>query len=138
MMLITAAFLLPLLGCRNTHIGASALPLTGTQWSLMELNGSSPAESEGLRTPTLLLGAEEKRASGTSGINRYSGSFDVDGARLKFGMFMGTRMVGPPAAMGVEDAFLKALGQVDSWKITAEQLELSSGETVLLRFSVVQ
>jgi heat shock protein HslJ len=87
----------------KTSTKESAAPLEGTDWSLMELNKQPPMAVEPrLRTPTLKLDPAMMRASGTSGINRYSGSYKLEGDQIKFGALMGTRMGGPSEAMAQE------------------------------------
>jgi len=130
----TAVAAMLLAACRTSPSSTPAPPLTDTEWRLIELDGKPVAKAEGLKPPTLTLAAESKRAAGFSGINRYSGSYELDGNTLKFGMFMSTRMAGPPEAMVVEDTFLKAMAQVKTWKIQGGKLSLLGGSGVLLRF----
>jgi heat shock protein HslJ len=132
--LLLLAILMP--GCKTpAEPPAPALSLTNTAWTLTDLNGAPLAATDGLTTPTLTLDAASKRASGTSGINRFSGAFELQGAQLKFGPLMGTRMAGPPKAMATESAYLAALAKVDAWRIHEAKLELLGSETVLLRFT---
>ena len=125
-----------LAGCGTTELSAAepAKPLTGTEWKLAEIDGKAVAVTEGLRTPTLQLDAATKRASGTSGINRFFGSYESSGAALKFGPLAGTKMGGPPAAMAAESAFLKAMASVTSFNIASNRLELNAGDKTVLRF----
>jgi len=126
-----------LCGCHTPGPSSvSSVPLVGTEWVLTELNGQSIVLGEGLRLPTLKLEAAKKQASGTSGINRYAGAYELNGASLKFGMLMGTRMAGPPAAMATEDAFLAAMREVNSWSIHDQILELSNVGKTQLKFTL--
>jgi heat shock protein HslJ len=132
---LTCTFAL-LTGCGTaTTLSAAepAKPLTGTEWKLAEMDGKGVAV-KGLLMPTLQLDATTKHASGTSGVNRYSGSYEASGANLKFGPLVGTKMGGPPAAMAVESAFLKAMASVSAWNVTSNRLELKAGEKTVLRF----
>jgi len=52
------------------------------------------------------------RLSGSAGCNRYTGSWERDGARLSIGPLATTRMVCPPEVMDEESAFLSALESV--------------------------
>jgi heat shock protein HslJ len=126
-----------LMGCGSpTKLFAAepSTPLTGTEWTLVELDGKPVAITDGMRTPTLQLDSTNKRVSGTSGINRYFGGYESKGAALKFGPFAGTKIGGPPAAMAVERAFLKALASVSSWNITSNRLALKAGDETVLHF----
>jgi heat shock protein HslJ len=123
-------------GCK-TSANAPAAPLEGTEWTLIELNGQPLTTVQNLLVPTLKLDAATKRASGTSGINRFGGSYGLTGANLKFGTLVGTRMGGPPEAMSRESAFLETMRQVSSWRITGKTLELKNGDTILLKFTAL-
>lgn len=125
-----------LVGCGtpNSHAAEPAKPLVGTEWKLAEIDGKALTAPEGLRTPTLQLDATTKRASGVSGINRFFGSYETSGTTLKFGPLAGTKMGGPPAAMAVESAFLKAMASVTSFNIASNRLELKAGDKTVLSF----
>lgn len=113
---------------------APAFPLAGPSWQLVELNGKPVSATEGLTIPTLQLDAATRRASGTSGINRYTASYELNGLALRFGTAAGTKMAGRPEAMAIEDAYFKALASVSSWSIAGNQLELKSGDKTVMRF----
>jgi 5'-nucleotidase len=112
----------------------STAALKGTAWTLIELEGVAVTVTPGRAVPTLTLDAAAPRASGHSGINRYFGSYELDGAALRFGPMAGTRMAGPPEAMTAESAYLKALSAVTSWRVEGRLLELRGAVGVLLRF----
>jgi heat shock protein HslJ len=132
---VMLAATLLIVGCQTPAPSPDLLPLTGTPWMLTELNGKALTATDGLTTPTLTLDAAAKRASGVSGINRYSGGYELVEAKLKFGMFMGTRMAGPPAAMAVESEYLQTMSAVTEWKIQGRELQLLGDGKVLLRFA---
>jgi hypothetical protein len=52
---------------------------------------------------------EAGRASGTGGVNRFSGGYAVDGGVLTFGPLATTRMMGPAGLMAEEQALLEVL-----------------------------
>jgi len=126
-----------LTGCSSMRKG-STIPLLGTNWTLTEVEGKSVVAIDGLQPQTLRLDPANHRAAGCSGINRYGGGFDLDGSRLEFGMFMGTRMAGPSAAMNAEELFMNLLPQTKVWQIRGSHLELSSQHQVILRFRASQ
>jgi heat shock protein HslJ len=126
-----------LMGCATaTKLAAAepSKPLAGTEWRLIEIQGKTVALTDVLRPPTLQFDSAAKRASGISGVNRFSGSYESSGAALKFGPLVGTKIGGPPAAMAIERAFLNSLAGVSSWNITSNRLELKAGDKVVLRF----
>jgi len=45
-----------------------------------------------------------------------------------------TRMAGPPAAMQLEDAFLKAMTEASSYTVNGDELVISAASGPLLRF----
>lgn len=131
--LILLTFVMINNGCSSTP-EAEAIPFEGTEWTLTMLGDASVPTGERIRIPTLKLDPAGKRASGTSGVNRYTGGYELNGANIKFGQFAGTRMAGPPDAMARESAFLAALQQALTWKISGNTLELGNGEKTLLQF----
>lgn len=92
------------------------------EWTLTELDGATVAPASG-RAPTLKLSSKERRASGFAGCNRYSGSYELSGAQLRFGALAATRMA--CAEPTPETALLKALQETSSWKLEGRTLELS-------------
>jgi heat shock protein HslJ len=80
--------------------------VVGRAWVVVEIDGSAV---EGAR-PTLELGGDG-RGYGSTAVNRWAGSYSLDGDVLTFGPAVSTRMAGPPEAMATESAFLAALGQ---------------------------
>ena len=123
-------------GCSSSPDPKPGLPLEGTVWRLIELNGQplTATATSGLRVPTLQLDAKSHRTGGVSGVNRYTCGYELNGSGIRFGVLAGTKMAGPPVAMAVENAYVKALGNVSSWSISHDQLVLKSAEEVLLRF----
>jgi heat shock protein HslJ len=112
---------------------ASATPaLEGTDWILVEL-GDKPAVPGATGTPpTLRFDAAGGRLSGSGGCNRITGTYRVDGDRLTFGPIASTRMA-CPEAMDQEQAFLKALAGVTSYRSSGGTLDLLDGSNVLAR-----
>ncbi|MCE9611932.1 MAG: META domain-containing protein [Chthoniobacter sp.] len=121
------AFILPAVAADPT--------LEGGVWTLTELNGKAfAAPAVGRGVPTLTFDAAKKSTSGISGVNRFSGGYTQDGAKLKFGALAGTKMAGPPEAMQVESSFHAALASVTAWQIADDALALLSEAQVVARF----
>ncbi len=123
-------------GCASPA-GDSGLTLTGPVWSLVAL-GERPVDSaNGAPVPTLQFDAATTRATGFAGVNRYSGDFMLDGARLTFGPAVLTKMAGPPERMELERRFTAALAATTRWRIRERHLELLAGDNyVLAKFAV--
>jgi heat shock protein HslJ len=91
----------------NANDDASSLAVLEGSWTLSAIEGFEiPA---GLREHPSLSVDAQGRVSGSSGVNRFHGALDPDGARV-FGPLATTRRAGPPQAMALETAFLNALG----------------------------
>ena len=124
-----------LAGCQSPSKSASATTsLEGTIWTLVALDGKPVATTEGLRPQTLFLDGLSKRLNGLSGINRYSGGYELGAKTIKFGMLISTRMAGPTQAMEMETAFLKALNDTTGWAVDGTHLTLRSKDKVVAEF----
>lgn len=125
---------------RKAMPAASGTPLVNTYWKLIELGGAPVEVEPNQREPHFVLHAADKkngpRVAGSDGCNRFMGSYELDGDKLTFGKTAGT-MMACIKGMDQAQAYLKALGQVASWKIKAQQLDLRDAEgKVLARFEV--
>lgn len=106
-------------------------PLEGVEWVLVEAEGASVPEGV---EATLTLEAEARRASGSGGCNRFSGPYTLVGGSLTFGALAATRMGCAPPASDVENAYLRALGWVGSYRMAGTELELLGESGPVLRF----
>ena len=105
--------------------------LENTYWKLISLGTEPvPVVSE-QREHHFILKSENRRVSGSGGCNRLTGSYKLNGNQLKFGQMAGT-MMACADLMDTEKAFLQALGQVITWKITNQDLELFDAEGKLV------
>lgn len=106
--------------------------LEGSEWFVVELEGAPPPDRV---EATLTLDREAGQATGSGGCNRYTGAYDLAGARLTFGTMANTRMACPADAMIFEGAYLAALGSVGSYRLTGSTLDLlgETGAVVRLR-----
>jgi copper homeostasis protein (lipoprotein) len=111
----------------------AAAPLEGTLWNLIELNGLAVDASKLPKRPTLELDAASKRASGESSCNRFTGGYTLSGDTLRFSMLASTMMACVPGK-DIEAAYLKALGEVTSFQISGNTLELIGDGNVLARY----
>ncbi|HEY7206554.1 MAG TPA: META domain-containing protein [Methylomirabilota bacterium] len=120
--------------CGNT--GADS-PLRNTYWKLVRLGDAPVAVADRQREPSLVFAASEARVSGHGGCNRVTGSFEVDGARLKIGPLAATRMACPDG-MEREQRFLRAIQAVTTYRIRGSHLDLMDDSgAVLARFEAV-
>jgi len=113
--------------------GNMTASLENTYWKLTRLGDTPVSATSQQREPHFILESASRRVTGSGGCNRFTGSYQLDGNQLTFSQ-MASTMMACLDAMETEIAFLKALTQVKTWKITGQQLELySSGDQALLR-----
>lgn len=107
-------------GCGSSDDGASAPSMLEGSWMLDVLGGASvdPAVDS-------QLNMNGGKASGNSGVNTFTGSYEApeDGV-LTFGPLATTMMAGPDNAMQQEQAFLKALADTRTFTTKDSTLEL--------------
>ena len=73
--------------------------------------------------PTLEI-AEDGKASGNSGVNRYGARADVEGSSIRFTMVVSTRMAGPQDRMKLEASYLAALERARRFRVDGTLLTL--------------
>jgi heat shock protein HslJ len=113
------------------------MKIENTTWQLTEIGGK-PAEPVAAddRAAQFRLDPAEKRASGYSSVNQFSGGYELKGNSLKFGMLAMTRRAGPEPLMRQEYAFTRALEQTRSWRAAGDGIELlDSAGNIQARFS---
>jgi heat shock protein HslJ len=77
---------------------------------------------------------QEDRFSGNGSVNRYFGSYNVDGNNIKMGAVGSTMMMGPKEASDQEFAYTELLGKATSWEIIGDRLTLLEDSKVILVF----
>ncbi len=110
--------------------GESSSLLQDHEWLVEDINHKGIID----RSHVSVVFDAEGRVAGSSGCNRYSGSYELTGEGLRFDGFASTRMACPPALMNQEALFLRLLGDVVRFDITAEGalLLFSAEERVIL------
>jgi putative lipoprotein len=110
--------------------------LENTDWKLTHLSEAVITATSEQREPHFVLNSESRRVSGSGGCNGLIGSYELHGNELTFSQ-MATTMMACPEGMDTEKAFLKALTEVKTSKITEKQLELfDAGGNMVARFAV--
>ena len=102
---------------------SSGKNLEGTRWLLVELGGKPVASTDPEEAPDLEFAAGERKVTGSTGCNRLTGTYEINGAKLKFSPLATTRRF-CAAAAATEQAFLAALTATDAYRVSDEQLEL--------------
>lgn len=138
---LLAVLLLAVSACTSTDGEGDGPPpvdwsaMTSQRWRLIELGGAPIA----LASNVALEFEGLDRVSGHSGINQYMGTFQhIAPNALHFGSLASTRMAGPPEAMELEQAYLKALAAVDAARLTEGRLELLHQGEVAMRFEAAE
>jgi uncharacterized lipoprotein YbaY/heat shock protein HslJ/uncharacterized lipoprotein NlpE involved in copper resistance len=112
-------------------------PLRGTYWKLVRLGDHAVMAAAKQREAHLILANDVFRVSGSAGCNRVTGTFELDGDRLRFGQTAGT-MMACPEGMEQEKRFLATLAQVERYRIRGSHLELLDADGVArARFEAV-
>lgn len=142
--LATTASLCILSGCQSSATmrepNDQSLALVG-DWNLITISGTDVRSqlTPGAQAPSLSFTANSQ-VTGFSGVNRLRGTYDVAAARsgkISLGQLITTRMAGTPAMMRLEQQFLPALGQIDSFSFDQKTggLYLKKGNDSMLYFT---
>ena len=84
---------------------------------------------------TMTIAFAAARVSGSSGCNRFTGTYQENGESIVLGSLAGTRLACADEVMTAERAYLAALAEVASWSATASSLTLSNqAREELLRY----
>jgi heat shock protein HslJ len=102
--------------------------LAGTRW-----RAELAAPAEGTEAPTIDFG-EGWQLTGSSGVNRLFGSYELPGDVIVFGAVGSTRMAGPAAAMRIENALHAVLTGQQPISVTDDVLEIGGG-AAMFRFT---
>jgi len=120
----------------KTSSANQKMTLENTSWQLMATGQSLPRSQK----PITLTFSENNRLAGSSGCNRYMGSFKVTGKQFELkSPLASTRMACPEALMRREKQFLEALSAAKSYQINNKgelEIQYDNGKgNNLLRFA---
>ncbi len=119
-------------GSSDGDTAGTGLPLESTPWTLQSYDedGSAVEVADGVTVTARFF---DGQVSGSSGCNRYTAGYTVDGDALSFDPVAGTLMACPEPASSVEAAFLAALARTAGFATDASTLTLTDadGATVL-------
>jgi heat shock protein HslJ len=124
----------PLAGSEDNPLAGSANdPLAGSEWLL-----DTGDDVEG-PVPTISFG-DDGRVFGTTGVNRLTGGYTVDGSQITFDRLATTRMAGSAEAMDRERQYVEALTSARSFQVDASALviEGDGGPLTFRRADVAQ
>jgi heat shock protein HslJ len=112
----------------------ATVPLESTYWKLTELGGMAAVGGANANEASLVLNAEGKKLTGSTGCNRIVGSYKLRGGSLHFKPAGLTKIACPDALMKQEEAFVEILKQTTNYRMVGETLELRDKEDVLAKF----
>lgn len=109
--------------CRSVKPIISLDSING-EWYIIEMNGSVIVPSPGRSFPFINFDISNAKVSGSSGCNRFIGSFDVNShsGSIELGKLISTRMACPD--MTLENDLLLALSKVKKYKKVGTQIVL--------------
>ncbi|MEM1411799.1 MAG: META domain-containing protein [Pseudomonadota bacterium] len=101
------------------------------EWRVEDILGGGVID----RSEASVVFPEPGRIAGSTGCNRYTGGYELEGDMLKLGPMAGTMMACPDELMAQERRFFEAMEQVVSWHVDPEtdllHLRNAEGETVI-------
>lgn len=86
---------------------------------------------------TLSFDANEMRVNGQV-VNLYNGSYEAEGASIKFSPFASTMMMGPMEAMQTEQEYFQFMTTVESYDLKDGRLTLKNAEGKEMVFQQVE
>lgn len=109
----------------------SANDLAGTAWMLVAFDGNSP-----IAGTQLTIEFEDGQASGNTGCNLFSGSYEVDGDEISFGALAWTERgcMEPEGVMQQEQSYMKLLGAAERYELEEGELRIFSESQGILTF----
>ena len=134
------AFVVVLTSCHTTKpstgnvvIEKSNVSYLNGSWQLQMLFAS---DNTWAKAPVLNINIKENTFSGNSGCNNISGKFTLKESYLGFDKnILSTKMAcADPRANKDERSFLTTLLKINKYSIIKDELELSQGEIVLMKF----
>jgi uncharacterized lipoprotein YbaY/heat shock protein HslJ len=108
--------------------------IVGPEWVLVTIGGDAVAT---LRQPSVLFGPDG-RFAGSSGVNRMFGGYRIDEGQLTIDGPGTTLMAGPPDAMAIEAAFVRALTGGGEIVGDGDRLRIGTGDRELVFRAVVE
>lgn len=100
-------------------------PLADNEWTVTAIGGLAVTAT---RPPDITFEADGAM-HGFTGVNRMFGRYEIDGDQVTFGQAGTTMMAGPPDAMLLETAFLRAIGAGGIVVVSGDTATIGTGET---------
>ena len=117
--------------CESDDSDAGAASLAGTSWQLSAWSASSSDPSDFNITANF----DDASVGGRSAVNTYGADYTASSdGDLRITQIVSTQMAGSPEAMHAEELYFNLLGEVRSYRMTAETLIMTDagGHDVLV------
>lgn len=109
--------------------------LLNTRWVLMTLGDKAAVVGENEQEVSMILSFAERKISGFSGCNNFSGKYDLHHSKVNFEKMMSTQKM-CMESMDQEQAFFEMLSATDSYKVKNDILTLfDANEVPLAQFT---
>jgi heat shock protein HslJ len=116
----------------NSGPDSGEASLFGKRWTLTEMEERRFSAGE----PYIEFDRDQKRVSGSSGCNRFTGSFEIDGSRLKLSRIASTRRACLDGEVQhVEMSFLQLLEATTRFEVQRNTLRLYANDRLGLVFA---
>jgi len=115
----------------KSETATAQIPLAGTYWHPIEIDGSAVTAIAGTRQPHFVLSTENSSVKGFAGCNVFSGKFTQSADGVRFGPLITTRMACQGPGNELEARFLKALEATTASRIVGDILELRDASSAL-------
>ena len=131
--LIACVVLGAITACSSSKNSAAELDNLNGYWVLTVFPESTKtlAEVFVMKTPDLQLDVPNRKVSGTTGCNRMTGPFTINGEEFQFGNLATTKMGCPGYD---ESVYLNAIGKVNRFRLNNDQLSFYSDSALLMTF----
>lgn len=101
----------------------ATLALEGPRWRVVQFGGGPVLSSADTQPPELVFHADPQRVAGGDGCHRLTGTYRLDGDRLRFDA-LAVERIACAADTGMVRRFADSLAGVDSWNVLGRRLEL--------------
>jgi heat shock protein HslJ len=112
------------------------VPLKDTFWSLQELNGEDPINSDSSPEIQLIFHINDNSLSGNDGCNKLFGKYTKDEDKFKTSQLISTRMF-CDGKMKQAQLFLNSLSKSNKIKIKEDKLIFYNGDIELMNFKAI-
>jgi heat shock protein HslJ len=111
-----------------------AVPLESTYWKLAEIGGMAAIGGSNTNEASLVLNAESKKMTGSTGCNPLLGSYKLRGASLHFKPAGLAKAACSDSLKKQEEAFVEILKETTTYRIVGGTLELRDKQELIAKF----